>query len=158
MSELDVRIVELEAMRVASAHAYSASPEGDALNKLIAWAKPKGLLDDPEAHRIFGFDNPTPGPGSPNYGYEFWIEVGPGVEPEGEIKVKDFSGGLYAVTRCEVRGDPGVIIPSTWKKLVAWREESGYSYAHHQWLEKHIGPMEEPQGEFVLDLYMPIVG
>ncbi len=156
MSELEVRIVELEPMRVASAHAHSASPEHEAWTTLIAWAKPKGLLDDPDAHRIFGFDNPTPSPGSPNYGYEFWIVVGPDAEPEGEIKIKDFPGGLYAVTRCKGVQNIG----PTWKRLVAWREESKYRYAHHQWLEEHIGPVDVPQDEeeLVLDLCMPIVG
>ena len=156
MSELQARIVELEPMRVASVHAYNASPEGDAWNKLIAWAKLKGLLNDPETHRIFGFNNPDPSPGSPNYGYEFWIVVGPEVEPEGEVKVKEFSGGLYAVTRCKGVDN----ITSTWKRLVAWSEESKYRHAHHQWLEEHIGPANVPQDEegLVLDLYMPIVG
>jgi DNA gyrase inhibitor GyrI len=158
MSE-QVRIVKLEAMRVASAHAYSVSPEQEAWDKLIAWAKPKGLLDDPDTHRIFGFNNPDPSPGSPNYGYEFWIIVGPEVEPEGEIKIKDFSGGLYAVARCDVQGNPGEVIPSTWNELIVWGKENNYKRAHHQWLEEHIGPADEPIDEegFVLDLYMPIM-
>jgi DNA gyrase inhibitor GyrI len=154
MSELEVRIVRLEPMRVASAHAYSESPEQDAMAKLVAWAKPKGLLEDLEKHRVFGFNNPDPSPGSPNYGYEFWIVVGPDVEPEGEIKIKEFSGGLYAVTRCEVKA-PWEDIPATWKRLVAWRENSKYRGASHQWLEKHLGLLESSE-EFVLDLYLPI--
>ncbi len=155
MRELQVRIVELEPMRVACAHAYSASPELDAWDKLIGWAKPKGLLDDPDTHRIFGFNNPDPSPGSTNYGYEFWIVVGPEVAPEGEIKIKDFSGGLYAVTRCTGVENIG----PTWKQLVMWAKESNHAHAHHQWLEEHIGPADVPIDEekFVLDLYMPIV-
>jgi DNA gyrase inhibitor GyrI len=156
MSELDVRIVKLEPMCVASAHAYSASPEQDAIEKLVAWAKPKGLLDDQETHRVFGFNNPDPSPGSPNYGYEFWVEVGLDAEPEGEIKIKEFPGGLYAVARCEVSGDAYDIIPAMWKQLVAWRENSKYRGASHQWLERHLGPLESSL-EFVLDLYLPIV-
>ena len=151
MSELDVRIVELEAMRVASVHGYSASPEGEAWDKLVAWAGPKGLFADPKAHRIFGFNNPNPSPGSPNYGYEFWIVVGPEVEPEGEVKVKDFGGGLYAVTRCK-----GVeSIGPTWKRLVAWREESGHRYAHHQWLEEQTHASDSFE-EMEFNLYLPI--
>jgi AraC family transcriptional regulator len=154
MSELDVRIVKLEPMRVASAHAYSASPEHGAMEKLIAWAKPKGLLENPGKHRVFGFNNPDPSPGSPNYGYEFWIVVGPDVEPEGEIKIKDFSGGLYAVTRCEVK-NPWEDIPTTWRRLAAWRENSKYRGANNQWLEEHLSPLGSSD-EFVLDLYLPI--
>ena len=154
MSDLNVRIVKLEPMRVASAHAYSGSPEQDAMEKLIAWAKPKDLLDDPEKHHVFGFNNPDPSPGSPNYGYEFWITVGSDVEPEEEIKIKEFPGGLYAVTRCEVK-NPWDDIPSTWKRLAAWRENSKYQGANHQWLEEHLGPLGSSK-EFVLDLYLPI--
>lgn len=155
MSELEVRVVHLEPMRVASVHAFSASPEYDALEKLMAWAKPKGLLDDPERHRVFGFNNPDPSPGSPNYGYEFWIVVGPDVEPEGEVTVKEFPGGLYAVTRCEVQEgeDPGQVIPETWRRLVAWCEDSKYRVAHHQWLEEHT--LQHP-GVLLLDLHCPI--
>ncbi len=83
MNELDVRIVRLEPMRVASFHGFGTSPEHEAARKLIAWAKPGSLLDAPNKHRIFGFDNPCPSPGSPNYGYEFWITIEPYVKPEG---------------------------------------------------------------------------
>jgi AraC family transcriptional regulator len=126
------------------------------MEKLIAWAKPKGLLDDPENHRVFGFNNPDPSPGSPNYGYEFWIVVGPDVEPEGEIKIKGFTGGLYAVTRCEVRGDAYDIIPSTWKQLMAWCEDGKYQSGTHQWLEQLL-TLPGSTDEFTLDLYLPIV-
>jgi AraC family transcriptional regulator len=157
MSESKVRIVELPPLRVASAQAYGPSPEEGAWEKLTAWAKPKGLLDDREAHRIFGFNNPDPSPGSPNYGYEFWIVVSPEVEPEGEIKIVDFPGGRYAVTRCETRGDMEKI-GEGWRRLVVWREKSAHGPAYHQWLEEFMGYTDEAEKELVLDLYMPIAG
>jgi AraC family transcriptional regulator len=155
MKDLDVRIAKLDPMRVASAHAFGPNPETEAMNKLQAWAEPMGLLADPKRHRIFGFNNPDPSPGSPNYGYEFWIAVGPDVEAEGDIKIKEFSGGLYAVTRCEVQGDAYDIIPATWQQLVAWREDSPYRCATHQWLEEVLGPPGSSDN-FVLDLCLPI--
>ena len=154
MGELDVRIVRLNAMRVASVHAFGESPEPKAMEKLIAWAGPKGLLDDPANRRIFGFDNPTPSTGSPNYGYEFWIVVGPDVETDSGAEVKTFDGGLYAVTRCK-----GVkTISESWQKLAAWCESSRYALACHQCLEEHIAPDTLPSDpdELVLDLYCPI--
>jgi hypothetical protein len=42
MSELEIRIVELEPMRVASVYGFGESPELQAWEKLIAWAGPKG--------------------------------------------------------------------------------------------------------------------
>jgi DNA gyrase inhibitor GyrI len=152
MSILNVRIVKLEPMRVASAHAYSANPESDAWNKLIAWAREKGFTDDLETHRIYGFNNPNPSHGSPNYGYEFWIVVEPEVQGKGEIKIKNFEGGLYAVTRCTRLKEIG----RDWQKLVTWREGSKYRPAHHQWLEKRLGGVDETEDTLTLDLYLPI--
>ena len=152
MTELDVKIVKLEPMRVASAYGFGPSPELVARDKLIAWAKPKGLLDNPEEHRIFGFNNPNPSHGSPNYGYEFWITVGPEVEPEGEVRIEEFMGGLYAVTRCV-----GVAtISDTWNRLSQWLVDSRYNLAGHQCLEEHIGTFPASEEEMTLDLYAPI--
>jgi DNA gyrase inhibitor GyrI len=154
MNDFTVQIVQLNPMRVASVHAFGVSPENDAKEKLISWAKPKGLLDSPEKFRIFGFNNPDPSPESPNYGYEFWITVKPDMERTDQIKMKDFPGGLYAVSRCEVK-DPWRDIPKTWRQLAIWRENSRYEEANHQWLEENIGPIDI-SNEFILDLHLPI--
>ncbi len=162
MSNLDVQIVKLEPMRVASVWGFGESPENVAWSKLKAWAEPKGLLDDPEKHPIFGFNNPNPSAGSPNYGYELWIAVDRDVEPEDDVRLLDFAGGLYAVTRCVVPTGNYDVIGATWRQLVAWREDGRYRHARHQWLEKSAPlPRDEdgsplPGIEFVLDLYLPI--
>lgn len=156
MNELEVIIVHLKPMRFASVYGFGPEPETIAWGKLNAYAEPKGFLDDPEGHRIFGFNNPDPSKGSPNYGYELWIEVGLDVQPEGEVRIQGFEGGMYAVTRCPVLGGNYDVIGQTWKKLVAWREDSKYKGSNHQWLEKTVPTTGLKDGEFVLDLYLPI--
>lgn len=156
MSSPEIRIVKLNEMRVASVLGYGTQPEDQAWKKLTTWAKPKGLMDDLSIHRIFGFNNPSPSPASPNYGYEFMIVIGPEVEAGGEVEIKTFAGGLYAVARCEVTADPGDQIPAAWQALVIWREQSAYKGASHQWLEEHIETANMPEGQFTLDLYLPI--
>jgi DNA gyrase inhibitor GyrI len=156
MNNQEVRIISLPPMRVASFHAYSSTPEIDAWKKTYAWAKAHDCLQEAPATRIFGFNNPDPAAGSPNYGYEFWVTVGTQVLPDGEVKIKDFPGGMYAVLRCDVYGDPGEIIPRTWQKLVKWFETSHHIHGTHQWLEEHLLRGESNQGGFVLDLYLPI--
>ncbi|MFN8379783.1 MAG: GyrI-like domain-containing protein [Anaerolineae bacterium] len=148
---MDVRIVELEPLHVASALAYGAEPEMKALQTLFTWAKPRHLLEEP--HRIFGFNNPSPTAGSPNYGYEVWLTVEPGVQAEAPITLRSFAGGKYAVTRVV-----GVEhIAATWMELVKWGENSPYQRAEHQWLEEHVRVGDDvPPEEMVLDLYMPI--
>ena len=90
MSELDVRVLNLEPMRVASVRAFGAQPEEAAWKMLAAWAGPKGLLDDPSGHPVFGFNNPNPTAGQTEYGYELWIKVGSDVTADGEIEIKAF--------------------------------------------------------------------
>lgn len=160
MSHLQVRLINLSPLRVVSLSGFGPSPEELAFQKLDAWAGPRGLLADPEAHPVFGFNNPDPSAGSPDYGYELWLVVGPDFElEEGEdVRLHDFPGGRYAVTRCEVPegDDPGLeVIGQTWQELVAWREENGYQCGHQQWLEKMV-PADLSGVRFVLDLYLPI--
>ncbi len=151
MSELDVRIVQLEPMRVASAHGFGTGPEEEATNRIAAFMEAEGLTFDDV--RWFGFNNPDPTPGSPNYGYDVWITVGPEVQGEGEVKVKEFEGGLYAVTRFKNLNNIGQV----WRQLVLWREDSPYRKGHHQWLENLLTHPGTPYQEFEFDLYLPIV-
>jgi DNA gyrase inhibitor GyrI len=155
MKQLEVRIVTLPPMRVACINGFGAAPEGQAFDKMKAWAKAHNLLGKP--CRLFGYNNPDPTPGSPNYGYDVWITVDESVKADGETRILDFPGGLYAVTRCEVN-DPWKDIPDTWQKLVKWMQGSQYHHGRHQWLEQHIGPLDELGGDqpFTLDLHLPI--
>jgi DNA gyrase inhibitor GyrI len=152
MSEFEVRLVRLEPMRVASAHGFGESPEVQAWDKILAFARSKGL--EPGQVRFFGFNNPNPSPGSPNYGYDQWMTVGPDVEPEGDIQILDIPGGLYAVTRCEGLSHIGEV----WKSLVLWFEDSPYKKSAHwcQCLEELLTPPDVPYEDYVFDLYLPI--
>jgi DNA gyrase inhibitor GyrI len=162
MTEMEVRIVRLEPMKIASTLGFGATPEVQAWQQIRDWAEGQGFLDDLSKVRFFGFNNPDPSPGSPNYGYEQWITVGDAVESSGEVAVKDFSGGLYAVTNCRLSE-----ITDAWKALVLWRESSEYPEAHHQWLEECLTPnlfLNDPEAgaeetlfeKAIFDLYLPV--
>jgi DNA gyrase inhibitor GyrI len=151
MTELEVRIVKLESMRVASAYGFGDSPEGQAWEKILAFAEDKGI--ERKDARFFGFNNPDPSPGSPNYGYEQWMTVGRKVEPSDAVRIIEFDGGLYAVARFKDLNQIGRI----WKELVHWREDSPHKAGHHQWLEELLTGPDVPIEEFVFDLYLPIV-
>jgi effector-binding domain-containing protein len=152
MNELDVRIVQMEPMRVASAHGFGTTPELEAWNKILTFAKDKGI-DTGEA-RFFGFNNPNPSPGSPNYGYEQWMTVGPDVEADGEITIKEIPARQYAVRRCEGLDT----ITKDWQELVLWFEDSPYKKPAHwcECLEELLTPPSSLFEEYVFDLYLPI--
>ena len=148
--QLNVRIVTLPPLRVASFYGYGAEPEMIAHGKLEEWARPRGLLQPNSGRLVFGFNNPSPTPGSPNYGYEFWMTLDSEEDPSEGVEVKQFAGGLYAVTRCVGTE----IIGEVWQQLAAWRNGTHYRYGTHQWLEEHINIWDSEQ--FVLDLFLPI--
>jgi len=155
MSEPKVYIARLDQMRVACVRVISENPERDAWEKMRRWAEPKGLLDDTERHPVFGFNNPNPAAEGKEYGYEFWISVDPDVEPEGGIEVKDFAGGLYAVTTCKLHGDPSGNVVDIWKKLWDWVQSSKYRRRRTHEMEKLHNP-KAPEKDLILDLYLPI--
>jgi len=88
------------------------------------------------------------------YGYEFWIAVGPHAEPPEGIGLKDFSGGLYAVTSCPLGA--GSDVAQRWKALLRWVHTSRYTWRRttHE-LEKARDVLAAPD-ETVLELYLPL--
>ena len=152
MTDLEVRIVRLGPMRVASAHGFGEQPEEIAWKKIMAWAEEKEFLDKLENHRFFGFNNPNPSPGSPNYGYEQWMTVEPDVEPLGDVEIKDFPGGRFAVLRCGGLASIG----EDWGRLAAWLEASPYTADNRPCLEELLTSPVLPHTEWMFDLYVAI--
>lgn len=155
MSEFKVDIRNIAPMRVACVRAVSEEPEHDAWEKLRAWAEPKGFLDNIDEHPVFGFNNPNPSEGRKDYGYEFWMKVGSDVESEGEVTLRDFEGGRYAVTQCKLVGDPSGQPPEVWMKLYEWVKASEYEWQKGQDFEKPRD-LSSSDEDLVLDLYLPI--
>lgn len=153
MDEIDVQIVELKPMIMASAYGFGESPELIANEKINQFARSRGLIKDGGINfRHFGFNNPNPSPGSPKYGYEIWINVDSNTQPEDDIRIVYFSGGVYAVTQFKGLSNIGEV----WKQLVEWRENSHYRKAYHQWLEELLNPLEKDMEEYIFKLYLPI--
>lgn len=156
MNDLEVRIVTLPSMRFMCFNGFGESPEGVAWGKLITWAKKKGLFN--ASRRFFGYNNPDPAPGSPNYGYDAWMNVEEDVQAEEDGRIIEFPGGLYAVVHVEA-GPQGEGIYDTWQKLAAWVEHSQYKPEFHtrQCLEEALSLfVPRADGSFALDLYEPI--
>lgn len=150
MSTTTLTVVSLEPARVAVAWSFGERPEEAAWAMLRDWAEARGLLT-PGGGRIFGFNHPSPSAGSPNYGYEFQLEVADDVAPAGEIKIAARPGGRYAVLPfAGPVGDPYVSIPAAWQRLDALVADAGYRQGAHQWLEEH-----SPEGQLIA-LFYPI--
>ena len=157
MSNLKVNIVTLPPMRVICFNGFGPSPEGLAFDKARAWLKTNGMWEDGKERRFFGYNNPDPSPGSPNYGYDVWVTVDEGVQASGDGRIIDFPGGMYAVTRVDA-GPQGQGIYETWQALAAWVEHSKYKaeYCSRPCLEESPDPFKGDPNGFAIELYEPI--
>ena len=157
MSDLNVRIVTLPPMRVICFNGFGSSPEGQAFDKVRAWLTAKDMWEDGRERRFFGYNNPDPAPGSPNYGYDVWVTVDEMITAEEDARIIDYPGGLYAVTRVDA-GPNGEGIFETWQALTAWVEHSKYTpeFCSRQCLEESPNPFHSPPTGFTLYLYEPI--
>jgi AraC family transcriptional regulator len=157
MNEFIIRIVKLEPMRVAYYRAISKTPEEDAIKTIRAWGEPKGFFSNPAKHYHFGYNNPHPNPADPKgeYGYECLISISSDVKPEGDIKIKEIPGGLYAVARCKGAEN----ITPTWFYLFnEWLKNSYFELDEDNvpGLEELITPLEPLYNKWIFDLYLPI--
>ena len=132
-----VREIEIPDMTVVRAYGFGDSPELSASDLMRRFLTTVGWgAGELSGRRHFGFNNPDPSEGSPNYGYEMWLTVDddfrlPDVSPEG-ISVKRHEGGLFA--GLQIRGIPD---PTKWHEVVLWLNGSRYRYDQsRQWLEE----------------------
>lgn len=152
MSEIDVQIKRLRPMRMLSSYGYGKEPETVAWQKLIEFSVEMGIYDTENPPATFGFNNPNPSDGTPNYGYEIWLPVDDDIEPKGDLRIVDFHGGLYGVTTFNNLFNIGKV----WGELVKWRETSKYMPGPHQCLEELLTSPEIPPEEYRFNLYIPI--
>lgn len=154
----DVKLVTLEEMRFISVHGFGEHPEDIAIEKMRTWVNAHNLTEHVEEYRFFGFNNPGPLAGSPNYGYEQWMTLAEDYIAEEEDKVKKIKGGLFAMLGFR-NATPEMFGP-VWEALVEWRQDSGYEYDDsRQWLEECLTPkvlLNIEKGTFNFDCYMPI--
>ena len=146
---MKIEVKEVPAAKAARFHAFSSSPEEEAWKAMEAWAKPKGYLEEGSPATIYGYNNPNPSAGSPNYGYEFIVIADDLSEAP---QIIDFPGGKYAVapSGISVGVDDPAKLGDAWNALVKSVQQAGYAHGQHQWLELHTPP------PINITLYAPI--
>lgn len=159
MSDKKYRVVDLPSMTVASALGFGKEPENLAWGMITDWASMTGITDL-NSRRYFGFNNPDPTTGSPNYGYEQWVTVEPGTRGGGNVEIKKFEGGRFVVMDCT-----GFPSPEKWAALVQHVENSSYHFKQGPCLEECLTPSflfdpssmpDNPETALHFLLYIPI--
>ncbi len=151
MNEIPVRIEKLEAMTLICFNGFGTEPETQALELLHQWAKAHD-----QHGRIFGYNNPDPSEGSPNYGYDACMVVDAETQVVEGARIRHMEEGLFAALLCPVK-KPWVDIPGSWRRLVHWADANDYSFDSYQCYEEHLpNDNNDPDVLFTLDLFLPI--
>lgn len=159
-SNWEIELKRIKPLRVAHSHVLSETPEEDVWKKIETWARCKGLLTGEKGTRIFGrntypTNNPEP------HGYELFLTVDHSIIPEGDIKIGEIPGGLYAVLKSTSLDQMG----DAWRYLWSWIEKSEYEFSgwkrgEHGWVngyEEHLNPFEgKPPPEWLFNLWIPL--
>lgn len=146
-----LRIITLPVMRVALCNVISASPEDEALGKVLDWAESENLMG---TARIFGFNTTEYSPGCSEYGWAACVTVPEQVDVPEYLEEKRLPGGLYAALNSTNE------VYDSWQMLVKLLKESNEYKADETrpCLEEHIRS-GEPKGrghDFYINLLEPV--
>jgi AraC family transcriptional regulator len=142
---------------VACAHHVGPYNEiGKALEKIFAWAGPKGLIQSPKA-QCLGIYHDDPQKVDPSeLRSEACLTVPEGTEGDGDVSTMKIPGGLFAVAHIEI--DPSEY-GAAWDKLVGeWLPENGYvSDQSRMCYELYLNdPDQHPEKKHIVDLCEPV--
>ena len=151
-----VEVKEMPEMYVAyNRHVGSYSGVGEAFEKLMRWAGPRGLLQFPKT-RMLGVYHDDPEITDPSkLRSSACITVPEGTEVEGEIGTMTIPGGKYAMARFEISPDK---YPDAWEAVFGgWFPESGYQPADGPSYELYLNnPEEHPEKKHIFDIVVPV--
>jgi AraC family transcriptional regulator len=125
------------------------------INKLCAWAGPRGLLQRPDAKILAVYhDNPDI-TDEKNLRTDICVTIPPETKVDGEIGKSVIPAGKYAVAHFELASDQ---YADAWNAIYGgWLPESGYQPDDRPCFELYLkSPKEHPEHKCVVDIYVAV--
>jgi AraC family transcriptional regulator len=149
-----IEVMDLPQLRFASINHLGIKGIENTFTKLIAWAEPKGLLDNPESKmaRIFydSFKNTAPDK----------VRMSICLLTEDEFEADDLVSehfideGRYIAAHFEI---PPVDFEKAWSASFIWMNENGHKMASKNPFEIYYNDFNShPEGKAIVDLFIPI--
>jgi AraC family transcriptional regulator len=155
-SKFRVEVKEAPALTVAYVrHIGPFRDIGQAYEKLMKWAGPRGLLRFPET-KVLGVYHDSPEiTETDKLRSDACISVPPQTLVEGEIGKMTVPGGLFAVAHAEIAPSE---FGEAWNALMRdWLPESGYQPDDRMCYELYLNePRNHPEGKFIIEIHEPI--
>lgn len=153
--KMTVEVRKLPELHVAYVrHTGPYNKIGGAIEKLMGWAGPRGLLRFPETKVLAVYhDNPDVVEAS-QLTSSACITVPKGTSITGGAEAMTIPGGLFAVAHVEIAHDQ---FGEAWNALMQWLSTSGYQPDDRMCYEVYLNDHEShPEKKFVVDMCEPI--
>jgi len=155
MLKSEIGIREMPALNlVYTRHVGEFYLIGQAYGRLMRWAGPRGLLDNPDFKTVTVYhDDPTVTE-IDKVRQSACITVDREVKTEGEFGNLKVPGGKYVVGSFEILPTE---FEQAWNSVCLWLSQSGYQPADGNPYELyHNNHDEHPQGKFIVDICIPV--
>lgn len=151
----DVSIRDLDPVRVAAiAHRGPYMELGGVFSRLHAWAAGRNLLGPQTRAFGIGYDDPSAVPPE-DLRSEACLSVGPEVQGDGEVFIRDIPGGRHAVL---VHKGPYTELERSYRWLYReWLPTSGFTPADRPPVEQYLNdPRTLPPEEWLTEIRIPL--
>ncbi|WP_428742390.1 AraC family transcriptional regulator [Tenacibaculum sp.] len=127
---------------------------GDAYTRLMRWATPKGLMNQPDLKMITIYHD-SPKITDPDYiRMSACMTLNGEVATDGEVNTKVLPTTKCIVSRFEIGFDE---FQQAWETSFVWMSEHGYQKATIDPFEiYHNNPQEHPEGKCIVDICIPV--
>jgi len=129
---------------------------GKAIEKLFAWAGPKGLIQFPETQLLAVYRDDPEKVDTSELRSDACLTVPQGTETGGDVQTMKIPGGQFAVAHVEIDGTE---FGAAWDKLVGeWMPENGCTPDESRLCyELYLNDQEQhPEKKFIVDICEPI--
>ncbi len=151
----EVEVKEMPELKLAQVrHQGPYKDIGEAFDKLMKWAGPRGLLNFPKT-KMAGiyYDNPRVTDESKMHS-SACITIEDDIEVSGEISKISIPNGKFAVGRFEILPDE---FEKAWNSMSLWIPENNFEIRDgHSHEIYHNDARQHPQGKFIVDICIPV--
>lgn len=155
--EMNAKIEIREMPKLELAFITQIGPDGlnEAFNRLLKWARPKGLLADNKLKLARIFHDSFKITEADKVRMSACIILKEPVQTSGEIGLTSIEKGKFIVGHFEVAPKD---FEKSWSSLYIWMNEQGYQKADRNPFEIfHNNFNEHPEGKAIVDMFIPIL-
>lgn len=150
-----IEVKDMPALQVAYCrHIGQFNEIGNAYEKLMRWAGPRGLLRFPATKTLTVYHDDPKVTDIAKIRQSACITIDSDVRTEGEIGKMEVDGGRFAVGRFEI-DEKG--FEDAWNQMCLWIADNGYQagdgYPYELYHNDHT---QHPERKFILDICVPV--